>query len=108
MGFCIFFWFIQKSGLKYDQFSEGWPGFTCTCAGCTGPCTCCTGGETGCSEGAGGTAGTTGGGHTGGSCSAGGPPSAMAAYICSLNLVPVTLTAICLEKIFFSFVDLSS
>ena len=40
--------------------------------------------------------GSTGGGHTGGSCSAGGPPS-MVAYVRSMT---VTLTTICLEKSF--------
>ena len=34
---------------------------------------------------AGGKAGTTGGGCTGGSCNLCGPPSAMVAYICSLT-----------------------
>ena len=69
----------ENSGLKYDQFSEGWPDYTCTCAGCTGSCTCCTEGASSCTEGADSMTGTTGGRHTGGGCSAGGPPSYMVA-----------------------------
>ena len=75
----------ENSSLKYEQFNGGWPGCTCTCAGCTASCTCFTGGASCCSGGAGSMSGSTGGGHTGGSCSAGGPPSVMVAYICSLT-----------------------
>ena len=92
MDFAYYSGLPENSGLEYDQFSRGGPGCTCTCAGCTGSwtcctgsCTCCTGGAGGCSGGAGGVADSTGGGCAGGSYSAGGSPSAMVVYICSLT-----------------------